>query len=245
MTDPTPSALGPWRRRGRTAGRWALRIVVALTGALVAVLLFGRVSAPIGPFDATLAFRPGAGGAAVAVPPLGDLRVDPYEGPLRLDITLQRVDQARAQALATDPVRLAGVVDRVSENLQSAVVRLAWTTAGVAVAGAALASLVVFRRPREPLIAVGVTGALLVGTVIAIFRTQADGVFALEDRCPHKGGPLSQGIVFGESVACPLHNWCISLKSGAAVSPDDGQVARFDVRVVEGVVQLDPGPEAP
>jgi predicted phosphodiesterase len=165
MTEPTPSVLSPWRRRGRTASRWALRVVVALTGALVAVLLFGRISAPIGPFDATLAFRPGTGGAAVAVPPLGGLRVDAYEGPLRLDIQLQRVDQERARALATDPVRLSGVVDQVSDDLRGAVVRLAWTTAGVALAGAAVTSLVVLRRRREPLIAVGVTGALLVGTV--------------------------------------------------------------------------------
>lgn len=76
------------------------------------------------------------------------------------------------------------------------------------------------------------------GETIAIFRTAADGVFALADRCPHKGGPLSQGIVFGESVACPLHNWCIDLKSGCAAAPDEGTVKRFPVRVVDGVVEL-------
>jgi predicted MPP superfamily phosphohydrolase len=158
---PAPSARpGP----ARVAGRWALRGVVALTGALVAVLLFGRISAPIGPFDTTLAFRPAGGGAQVAVPPLGALTVDVYDGPLRLDIQLQRVDQERARALASDPVRLAGVVDQVSEDLRGAVVRLAWTTGGVALAGAALTSLVVLRRRREPLIAVGVTAVLLVGT---------------------------------------------------------------------------------
>jgi len=77
------------------------------------------------------------------------------------------------------------------------------------------------------------------GKTIAIFRTQSDAVFALRDQCPHKGGPLSQGIVFGESVACPLHNWCIDLKSGAAAAPDEGCVERFAVRVVDGVVELD------
>jgi predicted MPP superfamily phosphohydrolase len=138
--------------------------VVAVTGALVAVLLFGRISAPIGPFDATLAFRPTGGGADVAVPPLGALNVDVYDGPLRLDIALQRVDQDRAQALATDPVRLSGVVNEVSDDLRSAVVRLALTTTGVAIAGGALTSLIVLRRRREPLIAAGVTAVLLLGT---------------------------------------------------------------------------------
>ena len=83
------------------------------------------------------------------------------------------------------------------------------------------------------------------GQVIAVFRTQADALYALADKCPHKGGPLSQGIVFGESVACPLHNWCISLKTGAATTPDAGQVERFEVRVVDGVVQLAPGTPVP
>ncbi|HLM07115.1 MAG TPA: metallophosphoesterase [Blastococcus sp.] len=158
---PRPSA---WPGRARTGARWLLRAVVAVVGALIAVLLFGRISAPIGPFDATLAFRPSGGGAAVAVPPLGALTVDVYDGPLRLDIALQRVDQDRARALATDPVRLAGVVSQVSDDLRGAVVLLVWKTAGVAVAGAALTSWAVLRRRREPLIAAGLTTALLLGT---------------------------------------------------------------------------------
>ena len=176
MTEATAPAPSPWRDRGRVAGRWGLRVAVALIGALIAVLLFGRISAPIGPFDATLAFRPLGGGAQVAVPPLGSLAVDVYDGPLRLEIQLQRVDQERARALATDPVRLAGVVDQVSEDLRSGVIRLVWTTALLAIAGAALASLVVLRRPRESLIAGGVTTALLVGTAgigVATWRPDA------------------------------------------------------------------------
>ncbi len=73
---------------------------------------------------------------------------------------------------------------------------------------------------------------------IAVFRTADDRVFALEDRCPHKGGPLSQGIVFGDRVACPLHNWTIALDSGEACEPDRGCSARFAVKVVEGEVLL-------
>ena len=77
------------------------------------------------------------------------------------------------------------------------------------------------------------------GGDIAVFRTAADRVFALLDRCPHKGGPLSQGIVFGDSVACPLHNWTIGLVDGCASAPDVGCAQRFSVRVEDGTVALD------
>jgi nitrite reductase (NADH) small subunit len=77
------------------------------------------------------------------------------------------------------------------------------------------------------------------GPEVAIFRTADDQVFALLDRCPHKGGPLSQGIVFGHHVACPLHNWAISLADGQAREPDKGCTARFSVRLHEDMVYLD------
>ena len=77
------------------------------------------------------------------------------------------------------------------------------------------------------------------GLDVAVFRNDADGVFALLDRCPHKGGPLSQGIVFGTSVACPLHNWTIDLEGGCAKAPDDGCTQKFSVRVADGAVHLD------
>ena len=76
-------------------------------------------------------------------------------------------------------------------------------------------------------------------TDVAVFRNSEDKVFALLDKCPHKGGPLSQGIVFGEKVACPLHNWNIELASGCAVSPDEGCTTRFAVKVADGKVYLD------
>ena len=76
------------------------------------------------------------------------------------------------------------------------------------------------------------------GADVAVFRTADDRVFALLDRCPHKGGPLSQGIVFGEHVACPLHNWAISLVDGQARAPDIGCATRFAVRVEAGQVSL-------
>lgn len=76
---------------------------------------------------------------------------------------------------------------------------------------------------------------------IALFRTASGNVFALRDRCPHKGGPLSQGIVAGETVTCPLHSWNLSLNSGEARAPDVGCVATYPVRVEDGVVWLSPG----
>jgi nitrite reductase (NADH) small subunit len=77
------------------------------------------------------------------------------------------------------------------------------------------------------------------GTVIAIFRTGDDAIFALLDRCPHKGGPLSQGIVFGNRVACPLHNWSIDLASGEAAAPDVGCARRYGARIEDGRVLVD------
>jgi nitrite reductase (NADH) small subunit len=76
-------------------------------------------------------------------------------------------------------------------------------------------------------------------TAVAMFRTADDKVYALLDRCPHKGGPLSEGLVFGESVACPLHNWTIGLADGCAQAPDVGCAVRFAVKVEGGVVSLD------
>lgn len=73
---------------------------------------------------------------------------------------------------------------------------------------------------------------------IAVFRTADDEVFALRDKCPHKGGPLSQGIVHGKRVACPLHDWKIHLDSGTAVAPDEGCAASYPVRVENGMILL-------
>ena len=71
---------------------------------------------------------------------------------------------------------------------------------------------------------------------IAVFRTADDGVFALADRCPHKAGPLSQGIVHGQHVTCPLHNWNIALADGTAVEPDEGCSATFPTKCEKGTV---------
>ena len=76
------------------------------------------------------------------------------------------------------------------------------------------------------------------GGAVALFRAADDHVFALLDRCPHKGGPLSQGIVFGHHVACPLHNWTIQLEDGCAKAPDEGCTVSFKVKVEHERVYL-------
>ena len=85
-------------------------------------------------------------------------------------------------------------------------------------------------------------GARVVATAargdIALFRALDGAVFAVDDRCPHKGGRLSQGIVHGHAVTCPLHNWVFDLQSGEAAAPDIGCVKRFAVRVEDGRVLL-------
>ena len=78
----------------------------------------------------------------------------------------------------------------------------------------------------------------LAGGDIAIFRTAENEVFALHDKCPHKGGPLSQGLVHGKRVTCPLHAWNIELNSGEAIAPDHGRCSTFQVKVEDGLVLL-------
>jgi len=85
-------------------------------------------------------------------------------------------------------------------------------------------------------------GARLVKTragCIAIFRTAEAEVFAASNTCPHKGGPLSEGIVHGQSVTCPLHNWVFDLNTGAAQGADDGRIATYRVRIEDGRILLD------
>ena len=95
-----------------------------------------------------------------------------------------------------------------------------------------------------PLDAIPLRGARVVKTgagCIAVFRTATDQAFAIDDRCPHKAGPLSQGIVHGTSVTCPLHNWVISLETGMAQGADEGQVRTFALKIEDGRMLLDVG----
>lgn len=74
---------------------------------------------------------------------------------------------------------------------------------------------------------------------VAIFRTIEDQVFAIDDACPHKKGPLSEGIVHGNAVTCPLHNWVIDLETGMAQGADKGRVNTYETRVQDGRILLD------
>lgn len=93
-----------------------------------------------------------------------------------------------------------------------------------------------------PLEGVPLRGARVVKTphgCIAVFRTSVGEAFAVEDRCPHKAGPLSQGIVHGTSVTCPLHNWVISLETGKALGADAGAVRTIPLKIDAGRILLD------
>jgi nitrite reductase (NADH) small subunit len=79
---------------------------------------------------------------------------------------------------------------------------------------------------------------------VAVFRTADDKVFALEDKCPHRNGPLSQGIVHDGCVTCPLHNWVISLETGRAQGADEGATLSFPVRLEGDRILLSLMPQA-
>lgn len=79
----------------------------------------------------------------------------------------------------------------------------------------------------------------IAGHDIALFRTGTGTIYALRDRCPHRGGPLSQGIVHGERVTCPLHDWVIDLSSGRATGVDVGCTATFAVREIADRLQIE------
>lgn len=76
------------------------------------------------------------------------------------------------------------------------------------------------------------------GGDIAIFRNAIDEVFALHDKCPHKDGPLSQGMVQGRTVTCPLHGWNVGLDDGQVIQPDTGHCNTFEVKIEHGQVYV-------
>jgi len=88
---------------------------------------------------------------------------------------------------------------------------------------------------------VPVQGSRIVKTnegCLALFRTTAEEVYALDDSCPHKAGPLSQGMVAGNTITCPLHNWVFSMETGEALGADEGRVQTTPARIQNGRVEL-------
>ncbi len=85
-------------------------------------------------------------------------------------------------------------------------------------------------------------GARIVKTkvgCVALFRTDEAEVFATSNTCAHKQGPLSEGLVQGKQVTCPLHNWVYSLETGEAQGADEGKIATYPAKVEDGRVFLD------
>jgi len=74
---------------------------------------------------------------------------------------------------------------------------------------------------------------------VALFRLTDDTVKAIENRCPHKNGPLADGVLSGGDVLCPLHNWRVNLDSGEVAAPESGCVKRFAVKVEDGQIFLE------
>jgi len=85
----------------------------------------------------------------------------------------------------------------------------------------------------------GIGRAFVVGTrSIAIFRTRCGALHAVENKCPHRGGPLSDGIVVSDQIVCPLHAWRFNLRSGQCQENPNCLIQRFCVRTEHGQVLL-------
>lgn len=98
-----------------------------------------------------------------------------------------------------------------------------------------------------PLTAIPCPGARQLRTeqiTLAIVRTSSDTIYAIADACPHRGGPLSQGMVYGERLQCPMHGLVIDLVSGAAIAPDHGSTATYPVRINNGHILVGLTPQS-
>jgi predicted MPP superfamily phosphohydrolase len=160
-------------RTPRWVPRLAGRIAVALIGVVVGLLLGAHVSREVGPFEANLSLTPNVHGETVLrVPPLGALEFNTHDGPLRLDVQLTKLNQAKAQDLLRDPRLFANVGDQAATDVRAAVGALLVKSTLCAIAGAVLLSALVYRRRREPLIATGLAVVLLASTAGAAALTR-------------------------------------------------------------------------
>ncbi|MDI3388743.1 metallophosphoesterase [Streptomyces sp. B-S-A8] len=156
---PVSELVRPPHPYGRALGR----VAVVLIGAWLGLLAVGSVHVPVGPMDTRMTLRPSlTGGTKINVSPLGALELDSHTAPLRLDVTLDRLDPDRARALVDHPERIAGLQDEVTRDVQAGALDLALRSCVAVVLGAAALGLVVHRRPRRALAAGGTALALLV-----------------------------------------------------------------------------------
>ncbi|MFD5284644.1 metallophosphoesterase family protein [Streptomyces rubrogriseus] len=148
----------PWTR---AAGL----VAVVLLGAWLGLLVVGNVRAPVGPMNTTMTLRPSlAGGTKINVSPLGALQLDSHVAPVRLDVNVDQLDPARAQALVDHPERLSGLQDEVAQDVEHGTLDLAVRSCVAVVTGATALGLVVYRRPRRALAAGGLALTLLVAS---------------------------------------------------------------------------------
>ncbi|MEV5437154.1 metallophosphoesterase [Streptomyces sp. NPDC052682] len=149
-------------------------VAVVLLGAWLGLLIVGNVRVPVGPMDTTMTLRPSfTGGTKINVSPLGALRLDSHIAPVRLDVNVDQLDPARAQALVDHPERLSGLQDEITEDVGRGTLDLAVRSCVAVVSGATALGLVVYRRPRRALAAGGLALALLAasgGTAYATWR---------------------------------------------------------------------------
>ncbi|MFI8349351.1 metallophosphoesterase [Streptomyces sp. NPDC085596] len=145
---------------------------VVLVGAWLGLLIVGNVRAPVGPMDTTMALRPSlSGGTKINVSPLGALTLDSHVAPVRLDVDVDQLDPARAQALVDHPERLSGLQDEVARDVERGTLDLAVRSCVAVVTGATALGLAVYRRPRPALAAGGLALALLAASGVSAYAT--------------------------------------------------------------------------
>lgn len=185
-------------------GRWyqhisariAVRVAIALLGAVMGVLVGGHTDAAIGPMMVRADLGFGAGGATVDIPPLGALEVDAYHGPLNLNMTVLQIDQQKATKYINGGASLDELTGSVSSDLRTAIIELVVQSIIGAIVGAVLLSLLVFRRTRDVLLSAGTSIALVLGT-LAIGYVTFD---AKQLQQPKYTGLLSQApALFGDA----------------------------------------------
>ncbi|MFC9232764.1 metallophosphoesterase [Streptomyces decoyicus] len=167
-TAPTAPLIAPPHPLARSLGL----IAVAVLGAWLGLLLIGRVHAPVGPMDTSMALRPSlTGGTTINVPPLGDLELSSHYAPVRLDVDVDRLDPVRSQALVDHPERFAGLQAEVTHDVTRGTLGLALHSCVAVASGATALGLAVYRRPRRALAAGGLALALLAASAGTAYAT--------------------------------------------------------------------------